>query len=121
MRPDNAAGRARCETFRRLSQQLHVSLIEALGKRFPGPRQLVGDDFFRGMAPEFVQAVKPGSPVLLEYGGEFPAFVASFAPADTVPYLADRHTDRGRGLGGLSHRESAGARHRGDGRARSRT
>ncbi len=68
---------------------VHVSLVEALGKRFPVTRQLVGDDFFRGMAREFVQAVKPRSPVLLEYGAEFPAFVASFAPADTVPYLAD--------------------------------
>lgn len=68
---------------------VHVSLVEALGKRFPVAARLVGDDFFRGMAREFVQAVKPRSPVLLEYGAEFPAFVAAFAPADTVPYLAD--------------------------------
>jgi len=68
---------------------VHVSLVEALGKRFPVTRQLVGDDFFCGMAREFVQGVKPRSPVLLEYGAEFPAFVAAFAPADSVPYLAD--------------------------------
>ncbi|MCP3054902.1 DNA-binding domain-containing protein [Aurantimonas marianensis] len=68
---------------------VHVSLVEALGKRFPVTRQLVGDEFFRGMAREFVQAVKPRSPVLLRYGTEFPAFVAAFAPADTVPYLGD--------------------------------
>jgi hypothetical protein len=66
-----------------------VSLIEALADCFPVTLQLVGDDFFRGMAREFALASPPRSPVMARYGEYFPAFVAAFRPAASVPYLAD--------------------------------
>jgi len=66
-----------------------VSLIDALADTFPVVQALVGGDFFRALAREFVRTAPPASPVLAWYGEEFPAFVAGFAPAAGVPYLAD--------------------------------
>lgn len=66
-----------------------VSLVDALAATFPVSQALVGEEFFRAMARERVQADPPRSPVLIEYAQEFPDFVAGFAPAAGVPYLAD--------------------------------
>lgn len=66
-----------------------VSLIEALAAKFPCVLALVGDDFFRAMARIFVRAKPPGSRIMADYGAEFPAFIAGFAPAAVLPYLAD--------------------------------
>lgn len=51
--------------------------------------RLVGEPFFRGMARVYVAREPPRSAVLLRYGASFPDFVAGFAPAASVPYLAD--------------------------------
>lgn len=64
-------------------------LIDALAGRFPVTCRIVGPDFFRGLARAFVTVHPPRSPVLLAYGDEFPGFIAGFAPAASVPYLAD--------------------------------
>ncbi|MBR7889392.1 putative DNA-binding domain-containing protein [Marinomonas sp. A79] len=66
-----------------------VSLIDALADIFPVTQQLVGDEFFRAMAREFVQNNLPSSPVISDYGQEFDAFIRGFTPADSVPFLAD--------------------------------
>ena len=66
-----------------------VALIDAVADTFPVTCELVGDDFFRAMAREFVRAEPPDSPVLAWYGETFPAFVERFGPAASVPYLAD--------------------------------
>ncbi|GGO77144.1 DUF2063 domain-containing protein [Marinobacterium nitratireducens] len=66
-----------------------ASLIEALADTFPVCRQLVGDDFFRAMALEFVRASPPSSPRMSDYGEEFPSFIERFTPAASVAYLAD--------------------------------
>ncbi len=68
---------------------VHVGLVGALEKAFPVVRQLVGDAFFQIMARAYVAAEKPASPVMLEYGDGFAGFVAGFAPAEGLPYLAD--------------------------------
>ncbi len=68
---------------------VHVSLVEALAERFPIVRALVGEDFFRAMARAYVQEHKPGSEMLHEYGEGLPEFVATFPPAQQLPYLAD--------------------------------
>lgn len=65
------------------------SLIDALAVTFPVCSQLVGDAFFRAMAREFVVTQPPRSQILTFYGREFPAFIETFAPAASVPYLAD--------------------------------
>jgi hypothetical protein len=65
------------------------SLLNALQARFPVTHELVGDEFFRAMCRLFVREHLPASPVLLCYGDALPEFIASFAPAQGVPYLAD--------------------------------
>ena len=66
-----------------------VSLVDALAARFPVVLALVGEDFFRAMARVFVGQHLPRSPLMADYGEEFPAFVAGFAPAAELPYLTD--------------------------------
>ena len=65
------------------------TLTEALVESFPVVRALVGADFFTGLAHAYVNARPPRSPILLEHGCGFPEFLAGFAPAADVPYLAD--------------------------------
>ncbi|MDX9994773.1 MAG: DNA-binding domain-containing protein [Rhodocyclaceae bacterium] len=66
-----------------------VSLVDALADSYPVVQALVGEDFFRAMAGEFVRRSPPRSPVLAGYGEDFAAFVAHFPPAAGLPYLAD--------------------------------
>lgn len=66
-----------------------TSLVRALEDGFPVACALVGVEFFRAMAREYVRAEPPRSPVLIEYGGGFAGFVAGFAPASSLPFLAD--------------------------------
>jgi hypothetical protein len=68
---------------------VYASLIDALANRFPMAARLVGDEFFRAMARDYVEREPPHSPVLLGYGERFADFVAGFPPAAPVPYLAD--------------------------------
>lgn len=65
------------------------SLVTALVDTFPVVQALVGEEFFRAMAGVFVRESPPPSPILAHYGERFPEFVAGFAPAQSVPYLAD--------------------------------
>lgn len=66
-----------------------VSLVDALADTYPVVQALVGKEFFSAMARVYAQARPPRSPVLAYYGQDFAAFINSFAPAASVPYLAD--------------------------------
>jgi hypothetical protein len=66
-----------------------ASLIGALRARYPVIERLVGEDFFEAAAGHFIEAHPPRSPVLIDYGEGFSAFLGSFEPASTLPYLAD--------------------------------
>jgi len=66
-----------------------AGLIEALQDSFPVVLRLLGEEYFRAMARLFVTARPPRSPVLLQYGANFPAFIAGFEPTATLPYLAE--------------------------------
>ncbi|WP_455928260.1 HvfC/BufC N-terminal domain-containing protein [Pseudomonas capeferrum] len=68
---------------------VHSSLINALAAGYPVTLQLVGDEFFRAMAGVYVQEFPPTSPLINEYGGDLADFIQGFAPAASVPYLAD--------------------------------
>ncbi|WP_296327382.1 DNA-binding domain-containing protein [Reyranella sp.] len=65
------------------------SLATALAATYSTVQAIVGEDFFRGMAKAFAATDLPRQPVLAEYGGAFPAFVARYGPAASLPYLAD--------------------------------
>jgi len=66
-----------------------ASLIEALAIAFPATLRIVGEDYFRGLAAEFVRGQPPRAPLLLSYGDDLPAFITTFAPAADIAYLAD--------------------------------
>ena len=68
---------------------VHSGLINALATSYPVVWQLVGDVFFQAMARAFIQEFPPKSPVMSTYGVQFADFVEGFAPASSVPYLAD--------------------------------
>jgi Putative DNA-binding domain len=73
--------------------------VSALRTQFPVVEQLVGAEFFRAMAREYIAEEPPRSPVLLDDSDMFPDFVERFAPAKPVPYLADvARIERARGL-----------------------
>jgi hypothetical protein len=65
------------------------SLINALADSYPVVQQLVGDEFFRAMAGIHVQNSPPTSPLMNSYGHDLATFIEGFAPAASVPYLAD--------------------------------
>ena len=65
------------------------SLVDALADTFAVTQQLVGTEFFRALAAVFVRRHPPRSPILAHYGEGFAGFVAGFAPAAALPYLAD--------------------------------
>jgi hypothetical protein len=64
-----------------------VALIGALETRFPVVAQLVGADFFKHMAREFIAKHPPTSPVMVEYGEAFSSFISSFEPVQHLAYL----------------------------------
>lgn len=80
------------DTARRFSVYRNTvahTLSEALAQRFPTVRRIVGPEFFAATARVFIAAHPPSSPVLHEYGGDFPAFLADFPPAAPLPFLPD--------------------------------
>lgn len=66
-----------------------VSIVDALSETFPVVQALVGVDFFRAMAREFVQKQRCRSRVMTFCGAGLADFVAGFPPAAALPYLAD--------------------------------
>lgn len=84
-----APGIAIGERFAIYRNNVHVSLVDALAERFPVVLALVGEEFFRAMAREYVWARKPASAVLTYYGGDFPDYIASHDAAGTLPFLGD--------------------------------
>jgi uncharacterized protein (UPF0276 family) len=69
------------------------SMIEALlltlTDIYPVCQQLVGNDFFRGMALHYIKQPPYLSPDLSDYGLLFAEFIAQFPPAQQLSYLAD--------------------------------
>ncbi|MGH8332315.1 MAG: HvfC/BufC family peptide modification chaperone [Pseudomonas sp.] len=65
------------------------TLIRALRLSYPAVDRLVGAAFFDAAAGEFVVQQPPRSSFLDDFGGDFAAFLKQFAPAASVPYLAD--------------------------------
>ncbi|MFV1997115.1 MAG: putative DNA-binding domain-containing protein [Acidiferrobacterales bacterium] len=64
-------------------------LAEALGEIYPVCQELVGENFFTGMALEYIRLNPSISPDLTDYGDNFDQFIASFEPAASLPYFAD--------------------------------
>jgi hypothetical protein len=63
--------------------------VSALRMQFAVVEQLVGAEFFRAMARDYVAEEPPRSPILFDCGDTFPDFIDRFVPAKPVPYLGD--------------------------------
>jgi len=83
---DTIAAAARLGVYR---HHVFESLGTALAATFPTVQALVGADFFRRLARDFVGQSLPTQPVLAEYGADLPRFIDAYQPARGLPYLAD--------------------------------
>ena len=63
--------------------------VEALLAAFPVCGQLVGAEFMRGVCRRYVSAEPAASANLCDDGARMGDFLAQFAPAAELPYLAD--------------------------------
>ncbi|HEY1944727.1 MAG TPA: DNA-binding domain-containing protein [Roseiarcus sp.] len=66
-----------------------VSLIEALASIYPAVQRITGLDFFRAMARFHLRETPPRSPLLFEYGRDFPDFIDRYEYARPMPWLGD--------------------------------
>jgi hypothetical protein len=90
--PGETMGREGAPDARRFSiyrNNIAVSLIGAIEARYPVTRRIVGEEFFRAMARNFIAGDKPKTAVVLHYGAAFPDFIAGFEPARDLAYLPD--------------------------------
>src|SRR5467141_3887581 len=84
--PKSKAADKRYNVYR---NNVTVSLINALAVAFPATQRITGVDFFRAMARFYVRAAPPRSPLLFEYGRDFPDFIERYEYAQSVPWLGD--------------------------------
>src|SRR5262249_1475953 len=64
-----------------------ASLTRALLDKFPAISWLAGERFATAAAQAFARAHPPAAPCIAEYGADYPAFLASRAGAERLPYL----------------------------------
>lgn len=84
--PNEKAAARRYNVYR---NNVTVSLIDALAAIFPATQRITGVEFFRAMARFHVRATPPTSPLLFEYGRDFPGFIERYEYARSIPWLAD--------------------------------
>ncbi len=68
---------------------IYASLIDGLELAFPVVLQLVGQEFFRAMAREFLRDHMPERGTLIGFGDGLPDFLDRFPPVASLPYLSD--------------------------------
>jgi hypothetical protein len=82
-------GKAAVKRYAVYRNNVTVSLIDALAANFPATRRITGPDFFRAMARFHIRETPPTSPLLFEYGRDFPDFIVRYEHAQSMPWLAD--------------------------------
>jgi len=82
---DGVPPRARLGIYR---NNFVSNVTTALRLSYPAIHRLVGAEFFEGAAHIFISAEPPRRADLDAYGEGFPEFLAGFAPARALPYLA---------------------------------
>jgi hypothetical protein len=82
-------GKAAARRYNVYRNNVTVSLIDALAAIYPAVQRITGVDFFRAMARFHIPATPPTSPLLFEYGRDFPAFIEQYEYARAMPWLAD--------------------------------
>jgi hypothetical protein len=83
------AGKAAVKRYDVYRNNVTVSLIDALAAVYPAVQRITGVEFFRAMARFHVRASPPASPLLFEYGRDFPGFIETYEYARAIRWLAD--------------------------------
>ena len=83
------AGKGALRRYNVYRNNVTVSLIDALAAVYPAVQRITGADFFRAMARFHIRATPPTSPLLFDYGRDFPAFIGTYEYAQGMPWLAD--------------------------------
>ncbi|WP_052190860.1 DNA-binding domain-containing protein [Chitinibacter sp. ZOR0017] len=83
-----SAGLLHAARMRHYRANCRLNRIAALQGVFSNVAQLVGEDFFTAMAREYVDATPAHAADLHAMGADFADFIAQFAPAAELPYLA---------------------------------
>ena len=83
------AGKAAAKRYAVYRNNVTVSLIDALAAVYPAVQRITGVDFFRAMARFHIRETPPTSPLLFEYGREFPDFIERYEYAQGMPWLPD--------------------------------
>jgi Putative DNA-binding domain len=86
MGPNEKAAIKRYNVYR---NNVTVSLIGALAAIYPAVQRMTGVEGFRAMARFHMRAHPPTSPLLFEYGREFPEFIKHCEYAQSMPWLSD--------------------------------
>ncbi len=90
--PQNIAGRTIEGSSRRFNiyrNNRAGSLLESLQGTYPVLHKLLGDDFFRTAARQYIDESPPSGPVLSEYGERFGDFIQRLPGVSKYPYLND--------------------------------
>jgi len=85
----DGAGRPAGRRFAVYRNNVAVSLTEALETGFPAVRALLGEANFRGFAGLYLRRYPPVSPLMMEYGEAFAAFLAGLDALKEMPWLPD--------------------------------
>ena len=84
-----ASGKRVVKRYNVYRNNVTVSLIDALAAVYPAIQRITGVGFFRAMARFHFRVTPPTSPLLFEYGRDFPAFIETYEYARKMPWLAD--------------------------------
>jgi hypothetical protein len=90
--PDGAVGPGGLPSVRRFNvyrNNVVAGQISTLSDAYPATVRLVGEEFFRAMARDYVLRHPPSSPMMFDYGIDFADFIDGFTPACELPYLGD--------------------------------
>jgi hypothetical protein len=82
-------GKAAVRRYNVYRNNVTVSLIDALAAVYPAVQRITGVEFFRAMARFHVRATPPTSPLLFDYGHDFPAFIDTYEHGCAMPWLSD--------------------------------
>ncbi|WP_109125031.1 DNA-binding domain-containing protein [Dyella sp. C11] len=90
--PHGVVGRDGAPSLRRFNvyrNNVVAGQVDTLRDAYPATARLVGETFFRAMARDYVLTHSPATPMMFDYGIDFPSFVDAFEPARELPYLGD--------------------------------